>query len=78
MMRSRAVTETFDLWEDEPDPMRLLLATAEFIQDRRVDQVLGRDKPLEVEAVCWRFRKRPMHRKLPFCLERFQRRGPAP
>jgi hypothetical protein len=57
-MRPRAVTETFDLREDEPDPMRLLPAPAEFIQDRRVDQLLSRDEPFQVEAVRWRFRKR--------------------
>src|SRR5579871_5072050 len=68
MIRRRAVSETFDLWKNEPDPMRLFPATAEFIQDRWVNQVLGRDKPFQVEAVRWRVWKRHRGTALPWTL----------
>ncbi len=49
--RGRAEAEPGDLREDEPHPVRPLLASHELPHDRVIDGRLGVDEALEVERV---------------------------
>jgi hypothetical protein len=51
-LRHLAVPEAGNLGKHEPHPVAPLLATAQFLDNARIDRSLRINEPLEVEGIC--------------------------